>query len=229
MRNNLRRVLSVAAWCLCCLRHCATCLCPHLPARTAGRRSDPTGPMSSPWPSTQRTPSTAFAGTLGSGVLKTVDGGANWSTANEGLPIPVVSALAIDPSDARHAVCRHRCGRIQEHRWRAELDARERRPGRRIAGHHQRPRHRSRFAGHRVRGHLRVVFKTTDGAANWTSINAGLVGLTPRIIAIDPASPSTLYVGVDDYAEVPRQWRLQEHRRRSKLGKDLHDTLSVHG
>ncbi len=45
------------------------------------------------------------------------------------------------------------------------------------------------------------VFKTTNGAANWISINEGLAGLTPRFIAIDPASSSTLYVGVDDYVD----------------------------
>ena len=42
------------------------------------------------------------------------------------------------------------------------------------------------------------VYKTIDGAANWTAINAGLVGQTPHLIVIDPASHSTLYVGVED-------------------------------
>src|SRR5205807_1174972 len=43
------------------------------------------------------TPSTAFAGTLGSGVLKTIDGGASWATANVGLPTTNVLALTMDP------------------------------------------------------------------------------------------------------------------------------------
>ena len=48
------------------------------------------------------------------------------------------------------------------------------------------------------------VFKTIDGAANWTSISVGLAGLTPRLLAIDPSSSSTLYVGVDDYVNYIR-------------------------
>src|SRR6266516_769946 len=44
------------------------------------------------------TPSTAFAGTLGSGVLKTTAGGTSWATANPGLATTNVLALAIDPA-----------------------------------------------------------------------------------------------------------------------------------
>src|ERR1700751_3333369 len=43
-------------------------------------------------------PTNAFAGTTGSGVLKTTDGGASWTTANAGLPTNNVLALAIDPT-----------------------------------------------------------------------------------------------------------------------------------
>ena len=43
-------------------------------------------------------PAIAFAGTTGSGVLKTTDGGASWATANAGLPTNNVLALAIDPA-----------------------------------------------------------------------------------------------------------------------------------
>src|SRR5262245_7202125 len=44
-----------------------------------------------------RTSSTVFAGTLGAGVLKSSDAGANWVDANSGLPTTHVYALAIDP------------------------------------------------------------------------------------------------------------------------------------
>jgi hypothetical protein len=40
------------------------------------------------------------------------------------------------------------------------------------------------------------IFKTTNGAANWTTFNSGLPG-NPWIqaVAVDPATPTTLYVG----------------------------------
>src|SRR5258706_151567 len=46
------------------------------------------------------TPSVAFAGTSHSGVLKTMDAGASWATANSGLPTANVLALAIDPANS---------------------------------------------------------------------------------------------------------------------------------
>jgi hypothetical protein len=33
------------------------------------------------------------------GVLLTVDGGAHWSDVSDGLPVPVVYALAFDPAE----------------------------------------------------------------------------------------------------------------------------------
>ena len=43
-------------------------------------------------------PLTVFAGSWGSGVLKTTDGGASWSASNGSLTTVNVTALAIDPS-----------------------------------------------------------------------------------------------------------------------------------
>lgn len=39
------------------------------------------------------------------------------------------------------------------------------------------------------------VFKSTDGGASWTAVNAGLSVLDVLTMAIDPRTPSTLYVG----------------------------------
>ena len=43
------------------------------------------------------------------------------------------------------------------------------------------------------------VFKSTNGGGSWTTSNAGLVGfsLNVRSLAIDPATPTTLYAGTD--------------------------------
>jgi photosystem II stability/assembly factor-like uncharacterized protein len=40
------------------------------------------------------------------------------------------------------------------------------------------------------------VFKTTNGGTAWTAMNAGLPDLNALGLALDPTSPSTLYVGV---------------------------------
>ena len=43
--------------------------------------------------------STVYAGTWGSGVYKSTDGGATWSAVNTGLTDWMVDALAIDPAN----------------------------------------------------------------------------------------------------------------------------------
>jgi len=43
-------------------------------------------------------PATLYAGTNGSGVFKSTDGGGNWAAVSTGLTSSTVSALAIDPS-----------------------------------------------------------------------------------------------------------------------------------
>lgn len=39
------------------------------------------------------------------------------------------------------------------------------------------------------------VFKTTDAGATWSSVNSGLTGFEPRVLAIDSRTPTNLYVG----------------------------------
>lgn len=49
-----------------------------------------------------------------------------------------------------------------------------------------------------TQGSLRTrgpIFKSTDGAANWSNDNYGFTGVSATCIAIDPKQPSTLYAG----------------------------------
>ena len=70
------------------------------------------------------------------------------------------------------------------------------------------------------------VFKTNDGGANWTSIDAGLAGLTPAAsLRSTPLRPARLYLGVfdsDDGDCATGAGVLQKHRRWGKLDQDLH-------
>ena len=143
-------------------------------------------------------PAVAFAGTTGSGVLKTADGGVSWATASSGLPTNNVLALAIDPTTHSTLYAGTDVGVFKStdggQSWTAAngglngaaqivVNALAIDPGSPAIV----------YAG--TSGGL---FKTTNGAASWTSINAGLSGLAARVIAVDPTAPSIVYVGVDD-------------------------------
>ena len=41
------------------------------------------------------------------------------------------------------------------------------------------------------------VFKSTNGGGNWSAVNTGLTDTDVRALAIDPATPATLYAGTD--------------------------------
>ena len=42
------------------------------------------------------------------------------------------------------------------------------------------------------------VFKSTDAGATWTAANAGLTNLGINALAVNPATPTTLYAGTGD-------------------------------
>jgi hypothetical protein len=105
-------------------------------------------------------PGTLYAATNGTGLFKSTDGAGSWRPVNRGVSAASVYASAIDPKSPNTIY--------------AET----------VAG----------------------IVKTVDGGANWSSANVGLPLtpgdashiLSPTIlsIAIDPLTPSTLYVGV---------------------------------
>ena len=39
------------------------------------------------------------------------------------------------------------------------------------------------------------VFKSTNGGGNWSVVNTGLADTNVHALAIDPATPATLYAG----------------------------------
>ena len=41
------------------------------------------------------------------------------------------------------------------------------------------------------------MFKSTNGGADWSAVNIGLTNYYVYALAIDPATPSTLYAGTD--------------------------------
>jgi photosystem II stability/assembly factor-like uncharacterized protein len=142
-------------------------------------------------------PAIAFAGTIGSGILKTTNGAASWTTANSGLPTSNVLALAIDPAAPSILYAGTDAGVFKStdggQTWFAANGGLGAAPTvvNALAIDAESPS--TLYAG--TSG---GVFKTTNGATSWTSINAGLSGLAARVITVDPTSASTVYVGVDD-------------------------------
>jgi len=143
-------------------------------------------------------PAIAFAGTTGSGVLKTTDGGASWATANAGLPTNNVLALAIDPATPSTLYAGTDAGVFKStdggQSWAAANGGLDGAPPIVVNALAIGPGSPTIVYAGTSGG----VFKTTNGAASWTPINAGLSGLAARVIAVDPTAPSTVYVGVDD-------------------------------
>ena len=58
------------------------------------------------------------------------------------------------------------------------------------------------------------MFKSTNGGSNWSAVNTGLTNTVVLALAIDPATPATLYAGT--------AWRrcIQKHERRRQLERD---------
>jgi len=143
-------------------------------------------------------PTIAFAGTTGSGVLKTTDGGASWAPANGGLATTNVLALAIDAATPSTLYAGTDAGVFKStdggQSWAAANGGMDGAPSIVVNALAIDPSSPTTLYAGTSAG----VFKTTNGAASWTSINTGLSGLAARVITIDPTAPSTVYIAVDD-------------------------------
>ena len=139
------------------------------------------------------TPATLYAGTDG-GVFKSTNGGGNWSAVNTGLTNTMVYALAIDPATPTTLYAGTWQRRVQEHERRRELERGQHRPDRlpmftpwRLIRRRRPPSMRGHDGG--------GVFKSTNGGGNWSAVNTGLTNTYVHALAIDPATPATLYAG----------------------------------
>jgi len=136
-------------------------------------------------------PNTLYAG-AGTGILRTTDGGANWTFFYTRLQN--VSCLAISPSepDAIY-VGKYQCGlfRITDGgvNWPATN------PGLIGTGINSLAISPSEPDTIYVGTERGYVFRTADGGTNWTSGYIGLTNIYVQSLAISPSSPNTVYVG----------------------------------
>jgi photosystem II stability/assembly factor-like uncharacterized protein len=152
------------------------------------------------------TPSTLYAAAYvfpEGGIFKSIDGGASWSPSNSGVTT-VVDALAIDPqnpnivyaatynslrncSSAADATCGVSKTTDGGQSWRNVLKTAT--PVLALAIDPKTPN--TLYASTGGGG----VFKSTNGGADWSVVNAGLSSTFVPALTIDPQSPGTLYAG----------------------------------
>lgn len=140
------------------------------------------------------TASTAYAGTSGGAVLKTTDSGAAWSNLSQGLANAPVFALAVDPASPSTVYAGTQAGLFRS------VDGAAHWTPVGIGG--ASPVSVVSLAIDPVTPAVVYaatsggLFKSIDRGANWSLLNTGVSGV--RLVAVDPTSHGTLYVGVDD-------------------------------
>jgi photosystem II stability/assembly factor-like uncharacterized protein len=141
-------------------------------------------------------PAVAYAGTSGSGVLRSSDGGASWSLASDGLPQASFPALALDTRnpvilyagsggkgifksmDSGATWTPLNAGIEELHVLQLAIDP------------------QNSYAVYAATLELGII-RSLDGGFSWSGASAGLGGETTSI-AIDPEDPATLYAGTFD-------------------------------
>ena len=142
-------------------------------------------------------PDTVYAGTS-AGAFKSTDGGAIWAQLGSGLPPNPVTSILINPSNTATVYAAGPTGTLARSTnagvsWTAI-------GGSEVAAAQPRvltidPTHTSTlYLGTVQKG----FYRSEDGGASWTLHNDGFAGVNPAIltIAVDPTSPSRVYVGV---------------------------------
>jgi TonB family protein len=138
------------------------------------------------------TPATLYAGTRGSGVFKSTNGGTSWTTVNSGFTATDVSVLAIDPSTPATLYAGTGSGGVFKstnggtswttinsgltdmHVYALAIDPST--PATLYAG-------------------TTGVFKSTDGGSSWTAVYSAPEDTYVYALAIDRSTPATLYAG----------------------------------
>ena len=143
-------------------------------------------------------PPTLYA-TNDRGVLKSTDGGVNWTMKNAGLVNPVVNALAIDPTHTATlyaatgnfgadtgGMFKSTNGGVS---WTVANTGLSSQVILCVAIDPTNPS--TVYAGTYGNG----VFKSVNGGMTWAPLNTGLGNLFVQVLAIDPTSPMTVYAG----------------------------------
>ena len=151
------------------------------------------------------TPRTVYASFTGSGIYRSTDAGASWTPAGDPAPpgIPV-SALAVHPSSPLVVYAGTRRGGVFKTtdggvHWTATALARTVEVRALAVGSSP---SEVLYAGAEAPNQYHLgtdpggVLRSADGGASWTRINRGITGLGALSVAVDPADPEALVVGL---------------------------------
>ncbi len=137
-------------------------------------------------------PTTLYAGTGGSGVFKTTDGGGSWHATSSGLFRPPVTVVAVDPSDTGTVYA----GTSTSGLFKSTDSGRSWH----LAGTDLSPRASSLAIDPQVPSTLYAgvsgvfgVARSADGGETWDRI--GGINSPVTTLVIDPQTPATLYAG----------------------------------
>ena len=147
-------------------------------------------------------PATVYAATNWSGVFKSTDGGASWTTINSGLANSMVYSLAISPSDNAMVYAGTRNGVFKTvdggRHWIAASYGLPKAIGRTLIEMLAIDPTNPKIV---YAGTFEKVYKTINGAASWSAIMSHpMVTQTSRFaaLAVDPSHPATVYVAASD-------------------------------
>ena len=139
------------------------------------------------------TPSSLYAGTIGSGVYRSDDRGLTWRAASDGLTGFDIFALAVDPTTPTtlYAATDNGVHKSDDSglTWRAVGL-----PGQSVWALAAIPTMPTTLYAGVGYGDEPGVYKSTDGGETWRAI--GLPGQRILTLAVDPTTPTTLYAGV---------------------------------
>src|SRR6266849_3958876 len=155
-----------------------------------------------------KTPSNVYVGTAESGVFKSVNSGGSWAASNSGLGTFSINTLVIDPVTSTTVYAGTAIGVYKSldggATW-ATANTGLVIPNTTIPVDVQTLAINPLTTGTTATlyaGGSSGMFKTINGGANWTSLNAGFpltngLPTTPDVssIVVDPATPTTLYAG----------------------------------
>jgi photosystem II stability/assembly factor-like uncharacterized protein len=139
---------------------------------------------------------TVYAGTIGSGIYKSCDGGQNWFASGEGVPNTDILTLALDRSNPSFVYAGTKKGAFKSvdggTSWNSVGSDLPIVPIRALTIDPLRPW--VIYAAAEQIG----VFKSIDVGLSWNAVNAGLpAGVTIQSLAIDPVNSDTIYAGND--------------------------------
>jgi photosystem II stability/assembly factor-like uncharacterized protein len=139
---------------------------------------------------------TVYAGTIGSGIYKTCDGGQNWFASGEGLPNTDILTLVLDRGTPSFVYAGTKNGAFKSmdggETWNSVGSDLPMVPIRALAIDPLRPW--VIYAAAEQIG----VFKSGDVGLTWRPVNTGFPnGVTIQSLAIDPVNSDTIYAGND--------------------------------